>query len=97
MMPSRTVSSSLNIQSVIHAIDDDLRLSLRLHIAAHHTKRHPRLAILGSKSRNNRLKRPLPRLIKIRVAILKRKQFSAILKHKSKPIGNETRTHAAEV
>ena len=51
MVPARTVGRGLHIQAVIHAIENDLRLPLRLHVAAHHAERHPRLAIAARQSR----------------------------------------------
>src|SRR3546814_4464015 len=42
VMPARRVAGRLDFEPIVDAVDDDLRLSLRLHVAAHHAKAHPR-------------------------------------------------------
>ena len=50
-MPARAVAGGLNVEAVVDAIDDDLRLALRLHVAAHDAEGHPGLAVFAWRSR----------------------------------------------
>ena len=47
VMPAWAVAGSLHVESVVDAIDDDLGLSLRLHVAAHDAKGEPGHAVFG--------------------------------------------------
>src|SRR5437868_11621904 len=55
MMPARRVPRRLDLEAIINAVDDDLRLALRLHVAAHHPERHPGRTVPGCEARNDRL------------------------------------------
>src|SRR5690606_8967232 len=59
MVPTRRVARRLDLEPVIDAIDDDLRLPLRLHVAAHYAEAHPRHLPARRKARDDRLERPL--------------------------------------
>src|SRR4029077_4122558 len=96
-MPPRAISRGLDVESIIHAIDDDLRLPLRLHVAAHHAERHPGLPVARGKSGNDRLERTLARCVDVGMSILQREQLAAILKHKPEPVRYEARAHAAKI
>src|SRR5581483_1391585 len=88
MMPTRTVGCCLHVETIVDAIDDDLRLSLRLHIAAHYAKRQPGHTVSRSESGNDGLEGPLARRVEIRMSILQREELAAILKHKTESDGH---------
>src|ERR1700684_2685098 len=96
-MPPRTVAGGLDIKAVVDAIDDDLGLSLRLHVAAHDAEGEPGYAASGGESRDDGLKGALAWSVDVGVAVLEGEELAAILKHKSEAVGDEARTHAAEV
>src|ERR1700733_10313088 len=96
-MPARAVTGGLNVETVIDAIDDDLRLTLRLHVSAHHTERHPGLAVFYGETGNDGLERTFAWRVDIRMAILQRKKFAAILEHEAEAVGDESRAHAAKI
>lgn len=89
MVPARAVGRSLHVQPVIHAVHDDLCLSLRLHVAAQHAERDPRYAILRRKARNNGLERAFARRIDVRVPILEREKLPTVLEHEAESIGHQ--------
>jgi hypothetical protein len=52
VMPARAVAGGLHVEPVVDAVDDDLRLALRLHVAAHDAEGEPGHAVLcGRRSR----------------------------------------------
>src|SRR5690606_39032197 len=55
VMPARAIPGGLDLEPVIDAIDDDLRLPLRLHVATHHPERQPRPAVLRREAGDDRL------------------------------------------
>ena len=72
-------------------------LTLRLHVAAHHTERHPGLAVFRGKTGNDGLEGTLARRIDVGVAVLEREKFAAILEHEAEAVGDEAGAHAAEI
>ncbi len=51
VMPARAVAGGLDVEAVVDAVDDDLGLALRLHVAAHDAEGQPGLAVLAWRSR----------------------------------------------
>jgi hypothetical protein len=41
VVPARAVASRLHVEAVVDAVDDDLGLALRLHVAAHDAEGEP--------------------------------------------------------
>src|ERR1700684_4412469 len=94
-MPPRTVAGGLDIKAVVDAIDDDLGLSLRLHVAAHDAEGEPGYAASGGESRDDGLKRALAGSVDVGVAVLEGEELAAILKHEAEAVGDEAGAHAA--
>src|SRR5688572_3761765 len=59
MAHSRHVARLLQVHAEIDEVDDDLYMTLRLHRAAHHAERQPRLSILRDERGNDGVERPL--------------------------------------
>src|SRR5262245_384451 len=59
VMPARRIAGLLHGETEIHHVRDHLRLTLRLHVAAHHAECEPRLAALQRKARDDRVEGPL--------------------------------------
>ena len=53
MVPPWAIRASLHIEPIVHTIDDDLRLPLRLHVPAHHAKAQPRRAVARREARES--------------------------------------------
>src|ERR1700677_3282584 len=47
VVPAGTVARCLNVEAVVDAVDDDLRLALRLHVTSHDAEGHPGFPVLG--------------------------------------------------
>ena len=97
MVPARAVAGGLDVEAVVDAVDDDLRLALRLHVAAHDAEGHPGLAVLGGEAGNDGLEGALAGLVDVGMAVLKREEFAAVLEHEAEAVGDEAGAHAAEV
>ena len=97
VMPSRAVAGGLNVEAVVHAIDDDLRLALRLHVAAHDTEGHPGFSIFAGEAGDDGLERAFAGRVNVGMTVLQRKEFAAILEHETESISDESRAHTAEV
>src|SRR5262249_53396516 len=69
--------------SEIDQIDHDLRVSLRLHLTAHHAEADPRLTIFGDESRDDGMKRTFRWRVSIELAFLQIKERPAILQGKA--------------
>ena len=69
MVPARAVAGLLHVQAEIDAVGDDLRLALRLHVAAHHPEAQPGLAASRREARDDGLERPLARRIDVGMAV----------------------------
>src|SRR5258708_6814795 len=67
-------------------------MTLRLHLAAHHTKANEGLPLPCDKSRNDGVERALVRRVAVWLALLQIKQSAAILERKPKPFRADTRT-----
>src|SRR6202044_1530774 len=96
-MPPRTVAGGLDIEAVVDAIHDDLRLSLGLHVAAHDAEGKPGYAVSGGESRNDGLEGALAGGVDVGVAVLEGEELAAILKHETEAVCDEARAHASEV
>src|ERR1700722_18022596 len=70
VVPARAVAGGLHVEPVVDAVEDDLRLALRLHVAAHHAEGHPGLAVLAGEARDDGLKGALAGRVDVGVAIL---------------------------
>ena len=96
-MPARTVARGLDVQAVVHAVDQNLRLSLGLHVGSHHAEQHPGTPAPAGKPGNDGLKRTLARLICIGMSVDQRKKLAAALKHESETVGDQPRPEPAIV
>jgi len=97
MVPARAVAGGLHVEPVVHAVDDDLRLALRLHVAAHDAERKPGHAVSGGEAGDDGLEGAFAGRVDVGVAVLQGEKFAAILEHEAKAVGYQTRTHAAKV
>ena len=78
-LPARSVERGLRVHTVIHGVDDDLQVSLRLHEPAHHAERANRLFASSQEAGNDRVIRALARLEVIGVRWIQREVRAAIL------------------
>src|ERR1700677_1909380 len=81
VVPARAVASGLDVEAVVDAVDDDLCLALRLHVAAHDPEGHPGLAILGSEAGDDGLEGALAGGVDVGMSVLEGKELSAVLEH----------------
>ena len=94
MMPTRRITRGLDVQAVVDPIDDDLRLSLRLHVRSHDAEGHPRSAAHGGESGDDGLKRAFAGLVGVRVSIDERKKLAPALKHEAQTVGDQARAQS---
>ena len=94
---SRGIPSLLEVHAEIDHVDQDLYMSLRLHVPAHYTKTHIGSSIPCHKGRNDGMERPLSRGIAIEVPFFQAEQFSPVLQYKSKFIWGHPAAHATEI
>src|SRR2546423_11965372 len=92
MLNAGGVAGFLQVHPEIDEIKNDLDMSLRLHLSAHHAKADEWLAIFCDERRNDRVKGSLVRRVAIQLAFLEVKKRSAILERKAKPIGTNARS-----
>ena len=64
------VACFLHVHAEVNHVDQDLNLSLRLHIASHHTKTEPGSALFGHQRRDNRVEGSFVRLKAIQMIVL---------------------------
>src|SRR5678809_1716422 len=83
MINSRSITCFLTVHAKIDHIHNDLCMSQRLKISAHHTKAHVWLAIFGNKCGDNSMKGSFVRCIGIILSLFKCKQLATVLQHKS--------------
>ena len=76
---ARGVAGFLHVHAEVDDVGDDLRVGLRLVVAAHHAECHPRRAVLREHRRHERVQRPLVRADLVGVAGLQREAGAAIL------------------
>ena len=88
-MPARTISSRLHVEPVVDPVDDDLRLALRLHVAAHNSESKPWHTVLSGETGNDGLEGALAGRIDVGVSILKGEELAAILKHEAEAVGDK--------
>lgn len=93
---ARRVARGLQIEIVVDEVDDDLHVTLRLHVAAHQAEREPRLAVAQCERGNDGLERAASGPVLVR-ARREREEFAAILQHEAQAIGHQARAHAAIV
>src|SRR3569833_2450739 len=70
VVPARAVAGLLQTQFVVEPVDDDLRLALGLHVAAHYAEAHPRRPVLAGEARNDGVERALARGVGVGLAVL---------------------------
>src|ERR1700722_5221043 len=76
---SRHVGRGLQIGAEIENVDQCLRMTLRLHVAAHQRPRHQRLPAMHHESRGQRIEWPLVRFDDVRALRAEREQRAAIV------------------
>ena len=79
MTHARCIACFLKVHVEIDQIDENLRMRLRLHGAAHDAEAEPRLAVFRNERRNDGVEGPLARFEHVRVAVLQTEQRAAIL------------------
>ncbi|MNV38714.1 hypothetical protein D3C71_1302760 [compost metagenome] len=97
MLDTRCITGFLQVHAEVHQVHHDLRMTLRLHRAAHHTEARKRLAALGDERRNDGLERPLARRVAVGVVLLQHEHLTAILQDESQPRRCHAAAHAAIV
>ena len=97
MVPAGAVAGGLDVEAVVDAVDDDLRLALRLHVAAHDAEGHPGLAVFGGEAGDDGLEGALAGGVDVGVAVLEGEELAAVLEHEAEAVGDEAGAHAAEV
>src|ERR1700680_3265367 len=80
---ARRITGLLQIHAKIYQVDHDLHVPLWLHVAAHHTKAHPGLAVLGDEGRDDGVEWALPRRIDVCVARFERELLAAVVEDES--------------
>src|SRR5438132_796388 len=90
MLNARRIAGFLQVHSEIDQVENDLDMTLRLHLPAHDAKAHEWLAIFCDEGRNDRMKWAFVRRVAVRLAFFEVKKRSAILECKAKPIGTNT-------
>src|SRR5580765_5427932 len=94
MPKTRRFARLLHIHTKVDEIDQNLRMSLRLIIAAHDTERPDRLAVFKQHAGNQRMERSLSRGYDIGMPRIELEQSSPILQHNASITCDEPRTKA---
>ncbi len=97
VVPAGAVAGGLDVEAVVDAVDDDLRLALRLHVAAHDAEGHPGLAVFGGEAGDDGLEGALAGGVDVGMAVLEGEEFATVLEHEAEAVGDEAGAHAAEV
>src|SRR6266404_9838876 len=95
MLPARSITGFLHVQTKIDLVCEHLHVTLRLHAAAHDTECFPWFAIFHHETWNNGVKRTFARRVNIRVSWIHRKKFTTILKHEAEAGHHDPAAHAA--
>src|SRR5256885_808502 len=78
---ARLLARLLHIHAEINQVEQDLHMPLRLHIAAHHSEREPRLTIAENHRGHERVEWALAAFQAIRTLWIERKARAAIVQH----------------
>ena len=97
MVPAGAVAGGLDVEAVVDAVDDDLCLALRLHVAAHDAEGHPGLTVLAGEAGDDGLEGALAGGVDVGVAVLEGEELAAVLEHEAEAVGDEAGAEAAEV
>ena len=68
---------------MVDDIDENLHLTLRLHISPHDAKTEPGPAVFGDHGRDDRVKGPFVRLELIGMPFLEREKRTTVLQHET--------------
>jgi hypothetical protein len=96
-VPAGRVGGGLHVETVVDAVDDDLRLPLGLHVSAHDAEGEPGCAVAGGEAGNDGLEGALAGCVDIGVPILEGEELAAILKHEAEAVGDKAGAHATKV
>src|SRR6266513_1825593 len=97
VLPARSVTCFLHVQTKIDLIRQDLNVPLRLHSTAHHAERFPRFSISHHKTRNDGVDGTFARRVNVGVVGFHRDTLAAILKHEAESRHNDPTAHAAVI
>ncbi len=73
----------------VDSVDDDLGLTLGLHVSSHDTEGHPGLAVFGGEAGDDGLEGAFAGLVEVGMAVLQGEEFGAILEHEAEAVGDE--------
>ena len=93
---ARGLAGFLHVHAEVDQVDEHLRVSLRLHVAAHDAERQPRLAVLHHHRRHERVKRTLVRRDLIGVSGPEVEEAAAVLQQDAGVAGHDARAEVVE-
>ena len=93
---ARRIAGFLDVHAEVDDVGDDLRVGLRLVVAAHHAERHHRAPVLREHRRHQRVQRPLVRADLVRMTRLQRESRAAVVQRDAGVAGHEAGAEAAE-
>src|SRR6185436_10192337 len=93
---ARRIARLLHVHAEVDDVGDDLRVSLRLVVAAHHAEGHHGSAVLRKHRGNQRMQGPFVRADLMRMPRLQRESRAAVLQRDAGVAGHEARAKAVE-
>src|SRR5450759_711598 len=92
-----SISCFLKIHLEIYKVNNNLNMSLGLHITTHNAKTDPWLFVFGNKCRDYCMKWPFTRSIHIVMTFFETEHFSPVLQDKTQSGRAHTRSHSPVV
>ena len=97
VLPARSVTCFLHVQTKIDLVRQNLDVPLRLHSTAHHAEGFPRFSIFHHKTRNDGVEGTFARRVNVGVIRFHREKLATILKHEAESRHNDPAAHAAVI
>src|SRR5438034_10217383 len=97
VLPARSVTCFLHVQTKIDLVRQNLDVPLRLHSTAHHAEGFPRFSIFHHKTRNDGVEGTFARRVNVGVVRFHREKLAAILKHEAESRHYDPAAHAAVI
>ena len=85
----------LGIHAELHEVEENLDVTLRLHVAAHHAVREPRLSLPGDERGNDGVERPLVRRQPVGMAFGQHESGAPVLEHDAGARDDDARSEIA--